>query len=114
MGVCSQCKHFRRVKPGSQLLATIFSTTDADISHGLNKIVEDEGKQRDEESQYKRSQATAGKSAWAYRPVMSDYCGLNEKNGEYYIAEVLNAGQQCTKFEQGKPVRHACSDCVHR
>src|SRR5689334_12095291 len=78
MGVCSQCQHFRRVKPASQLLAKIFPTTDADISHALNKIVEDEDKQRDEESQYKRTQATAGKSAWACRPVMSDYCGLNE------------------------------------
>ena len=115
MGVCVQCRYFRRVKPPSQLLAALFATTaHADISQALNKIVEDESKQRDEESQYKRSQAAAGKSAWAYRPVMSDYCALHEAKGEYHILEVLNAGLQCKDFVAGKPDRRACAECAHR
>jgi hypothetical protein len=114
VGVCAQCQHFRRVKPPSQLLATAYSTSHADVSHALSKIVEDENKQRDEESQYKRSQVTGGKSAWAYKPLMSDFCGLNEAGGEYYIAEVRNAGMQCADFAAGRSARRACADCTHR
>ncbi len=114
MGICAQCKHFRRVKPPSQLLAAVYSINHAEVSQALNKIVEDENKQRDEENQYKRAQAKAGTGLWTYRPVMADFCGLNEQSGEYYIAEIRNAGLKCKEFSAEKPVRHACQACAHR
>ena len=47
--ICEKCKHFRRVKPPSQLLAVAIGTTDAAISNALTKMGEDEQKQKEEE-----------------------------------------------------------------
>jgi hypothetical protein len=51
--VCRECKHFRRLKPASQLLALAFPTTDAAVSNILVKIQEDEGQQKGPEAQHR-------------------------------------------------------------
>lgn len=113
MGVCAQCKWFRRTKPASQLLAGAFSSSSADVAQALGKVVEDEQKQRDAEADYKRIQDAAGKDLWAGRPVLTDYCGLDEEKGAYYIAEVKNLGGRCRQHDPDPPPRQACSECQH-
>lgn len=113
-GVCTKCLYFRRVKPASQLLGGVLTTTDAAVSNALSKIVEDEQKQRDAEAEYKRAQAAADNDVWSMQPVMSDYCGFRESEAVYLIAEVKNFGMRCTDFKEGRPERHACADCAHR
>lgn len=114
MGICSQCVHFRRVKPASQLLAAAFSTTDAAVSNALTKVVEDEQKQRDAEAEFKRLQESTDQEMWSARPVMSDFCGLKEAEGVFLIAEIKNRGGECEDFQQGRPERRPCTTCTHR
>lgn len=116
MAICAQCKHFRRVKPPSQLLAVAIGTTDAAISNALTKMGEDEQKQKEEEAAYKKQQALTDRidAAWATRPVMSEYCGLREADGDYLIAEVKNRDHKCADFEAGRPELRRCSDCLFR
>ena len=113
LGICGQCYYFRRIKPPSQLLAAVFSTAISEVTQALNKIVEDENKQRDAEAIYKKGQASADKDQWAMQPVMTEFCGFRESDGEFLICEVKNAGGECTDFKPGKPERKACVDCTH-
>ena len=84
------------------------------MSQALNKIVESEQKARETEAEYKRAQATSGRSTWLSRPVMSDFCARGIEQNTYYIPELKNAGGECQDFRQGVPDRKACADCEHR
>lgn len=112
--VCRECKHFRRLKPASQLLALAFSTTDATVSNALVKIQEDENQQKGPEAQFRMKKDNIGDEVWDFRPVMSDFCGLKEEEETYLISEVKNRGGQCNDFKQGRPDTHSCSACVYR
>ncbi|HMD35865.1 MAG TPA: hypothetical protein VKH42_12895 [Vicinamibacterales bacterium] len=114
MGICAQCQHFRRARPVSQLLAAVFTNRHSDISQALNKLVEDERKLRDSEAEYMRAQASNGKSEFLGRPMMTDFCALEESNGTYIIAPVRNAGGRCADFVSGQRARQSCSECGHR
>jgi len=118
MGLCEQCRWFRRPKPASHLLAAVFTTQHAEVSQALNKIQEDEQKQRDAEAQFKGVQARAGdrdeNRRWRMRPAMTEFCAFAEDKGIYYICELKNAGGTCGDFAAGTPERHACSNCRHR
>jgi hypothetical protein len=113
MGICQECKHFRRVKPASQLLAQAIGMIDAAISNALVKIQEDENQQKGYEAQTRKQREISGDKVWGFRPVMSDFCGIQE--GETYIvAEIKNRGGQCNNFEHGRPEKKSCSTCAHR
>src|SRR5262249_40591962 len=114
MGICAQCQHFRRARPVSQLLAAVFTNKHSEISQALNKLVEDERKLRDSEAEYMRAQASSGKSEFLGRPMMTDFCALQEANGVYIIAQVRNAGGRCADFVSGQRTRQSCSECAHR
>jgi len=116
MGVCAKCHYFRQVRPTSQLLAKTLGTSDGAVATALAKIGQDEEKVQDAEAQYKRAEASTGNMQWAYRPLMSRFCGLRENDAVYLIAEVKNAGSRCAEFEfkSAAPERRGCSDCAHR
>src|SRR5712692_7392553 len=113
-GSCSQCKHFRRVRPISQILANAIGTSEGAVANALAKIVDDEQKLRDSEAEYKRTKASTEHMSWATRPVMSAFCGQREDEELYLIAEVKNAGLKCEDFRPGRPQPRACTDCVYR
>jgi hypothetical protein len=115
-GPCAKCAHFRRARPLSQLLQAAFEAdmAAAEVTGALSKIVDDEQKLREAEADVKGKEGAADRDEWGARPVMSDYCGLDEASGLYRIAEVKNRGRGCEQFEPGRPVRHACDDCAHR
>jgi len=104
------------VRPASQLLSAAFgdSTHGAELSSAVSKIVEDEQKVRDAESDLKSKEGAADRQLWPMRPAMSDYCGVDEATEVYWIAEVKNRGLACSQFKEGKPERRACADCAHR
>lgn len=115
-GPCAKCVHFRRARPASQLLKAAF---EADLSAGevtgaLTKITDDEQKLREAEADLKGKEASADRDLWGARPLMSDYCGLDEADEVYRIAEVKNRGLGCSDFEPGRPDRRACTGCAHR
>lgn len=118
MGVCSRCVYFRRVKPASQLLSgAIGPTAAAEITNALAKIVDDEQKVREGEIDVKSKDGARDRDRWAARPMMSEYCGLQESDDRFFICEVRNRGQQCGDFVDVKehpPTRRACADCSHR
>lgn len=116
MGACTHCAHFRRARPASQLLSAAIgdATTGAELASAVSKIVEDEQKVRDAESDVKSKEGSADRQLWPMRPTMSDYCGVDEAKEIYRIAEVKNRGLACGDFREGKPERHACADCSHR
>ncbi|KAA0231945.1 hypothetical protein EDS67_00690 [candidate division KSB1 bacterium] len=114
MGICQQCIHFRRIKPASQLFVQVIGTTDAAISTALNKIGEDESQQKGSEAQVKTKRENANDEAWGFRPVMSEFCGLREKEEIYLICGVKNFGGRCTDFKAGSPPTNSCKTCVHR
>jgi hypothetical protein len=113
-GPCNQCVHFRRVKPISQVFAGALDTNDAPVSDALAKIVEDERKRREAEAQYKTVASSLDRDYWEGRPLMSDFCGLKEQEGQYFIAEIKNAGGRCGDFTPGERPKHRCTDCLHR
>ena len=115
-GPCTRCVHFRRARPLSQLLRVAFEadTAAAEVTGALAKIVDDEQKLREAEAELKAKEGAADRDVWAARPLMSDYCGLDEAGEIHRIAEVKNRGLGCEDFEPGRPERHACGDCVHR
>jgi hypothetical protein len=115
-GPCAKCRHFRRVRPASQLLAAAFGSKVAaeGVAAALSKIVEDEQKLWEAESNVKSTEGIADRENWMTRPMMSDYCGLEEENETYLIAEVKNRDEGCVDFSQEEIQRHACSDCQHR
>jgi hypothetical protein len=110
--VCVECRWFRPGKPASQLLARAYDTVEPDVAQTLAKIVEDEQKQRDAEADFKRAAGLAGKDRWLGPPVMSSYCGFQEDQGTFFLAEVKNADGACTTFESPADQR-ACEDCAH-
>jgi hypothetical protein len=116
MGVCAQCAHFRRVRPTSQLLAAALGTTaaGAEVTNALAKIVDDEQKVQAGEVEIKGKEGSADRDSWGTRPMMSEYCGLQEKEEIYLICEVKNRGMQCEDFLSGQPERHACANCARR
>jgi hypothetical protein len=114
LGLCSKCIHFRRLIPASQLLAQDIGTTDAAISNGLIKIQEDENQQKGTEAQMRTKKEIADDQTWDFRPVMSDYCGLQESEDTYLIAEIKNSGGRCSDFRAGVPEKHSCTTCIHR
>ena len=116
MGPCTQCSHFRKVRPASQLLAAVIknATSGAEIDGALGKIGDDEQKLREAEADVKGKEGSADRNLWPSRPMMAEYCGLQEDDEIFYIAEVKNRGQLCEDFERGMPARHACADCANR
>jgi hypothetical protein len=86
----------------------------AEVATALGKIVEDEQKLREAEAETKSKEGTAGRDLWFARPMTSDFCGFQESEEVYQIAEVKNRGFSCGDFEEGRPERHACEDCIHR
>lgn len=114
MNKCKECKHFRKVKPASQLFVQAIGTTDAAISNALVKIQEDENQQKGNEANIRMNMDRNDKDFWGFQPVMSDFCGLREEEEIYLIKEIKNLGGQCTDFELGHPEKQSCSTCVHR
>jgi hypothetical protein len=108
--------HFRRARLASQILASLFDTNTegAEIAQALGKISEEEHKLREAEAETKSREGIAGRDLWAARPMTSDFCGLEESQEIYRIAEVKNRGLGCKQHAPGKPKRQACADCVHR
>jgi len=86
----------------------------SEITNAIAKIVEDEQKVRDAEVDIKSKEGAADRNLWGGRPMMSDYCGLHEKEETYHIWEVKNRGHGCTDFMAAEPARHACADCAYR
>lgn len=115
-GPCSKCIHFRRARPASQLLQAAFKddTTAAEVTGALSKITDNEQKLREAEADFKGKEGSADRDLWPARPQMSDYCGLDEADEIYRIAEVKNRGLGCGDFRSGRPERRACADCRHR
>lgn len=115
-GPCAQCVHFRRVKPASQLLASVMqnATSGAEVTNALAKIVDDEQKLREAEADIKAKEGSADRDSWPTRPMMSEYCGLREVDDIFFIHEVKNRGMRCPHFQQGVPGGHSCTDCAHR
>jgi hypothetical protein len=113
-GPCNQCVHFRRVKPISQVFAGALDTNDAPVSDALAKVVEDERKRREVEAQYKTVASSLDRDYWEGRPLMSDFCGLNEQEEQYFIAEIKNAGGRCGDFTPGERPKRRCTECQHR
>jgi hypothetical protein len=115
MGPCTKCVHYRRVKPASQLLSTAIGVVagGAEVAGALAKIVDDEQKVREAETDVKAKEGVADRQVWAARPAMSDYCGLKEADDIFLICEVKNRGMECKDFHAGQPERRACSNCKH-
>ena len=115
MGPCARCAHFRRVRPASQLLAATLGTIEggAEVANALAKIVEDEQKLREAEADVKSKEGSADRNLWMTRPMMSEYCGLQENEEIYLICEVKNRGLQCKDFLDGRPEYRACKSCRH-
>jgi hypothetical protein len=114
MGTCKRCQHFRKLLPASQLLSRAVGTADADIAKALTKVQEDEAQQRGYEAQTRVKREQSGVDEWGMTPVMSDYCGLKERDDIYLIAEIKNSGGRCTDFAAGEIEKHTCVTCRHR
>ena len=114
MGKCIECKHFRRVRPMSQLFAAQLDSNAGPISEALSKIVEDEEKRQDTEAQDKTNAMKQTTKTWSSRPMMSNYCGISEKDEIYFIWEVKNAGEQCQDFDPVTDPLRRCVECRHR
>jgi hypothetical protein len=112
--VCTRCVHFRKVKPPSQLLAKAVGTADGPVAEALEKVLSDEQRMRETEAADKRSLVGREADSWETRPVMSGYCGFQEAEEIYLLAEVKNRGGGCPDFNPGRPERHACADCAQR
>jgi hypothetical protein len=115
-GACAKCVHFRRGRPPSQLLklAMRADTAASEVAGALTKITDDEQKLRDTEADWKSKEGSADRDLWGARPLMSDYCGVDEADEVYWIAEVKNRGLACPAFDAGRPDPRPCSTCVHR
>lgn len=116
MAICEQCMHFRRVKPASQLLDQAIATNNAAVANALAKIQEDEQQQKTYEAATLRAMESKEpkEQRWAFRPVMSKYCGFREAEGIYLEPAYQNRGGQCTDFMAGKPEKRPCRDCRYR
>jgi hypothetical protein len=116
MGSCTECVHFRRVQPASQLLAAAIGLTTggSEVANAIAKIVDDEQKLREADADIKSKEGSADRMYWPAQPVMSEYCGLQEQKQIFFICEVKNRELQCKDFQPGRHERHACADCAHR
>jgi hypothetical protein len=98
----------------SQLLGSVLDTTGPEVANALAKILEDEQKLREAEADMKGKEAAGRDVAWPMQPTMSDYCGLQDADDVYLIAELKNRDLACEDFSTTPAERHACSDCAHR
>ncbi|HVR25553.1 MAG TPA: hypothetical protein VMU26_19825 [Candidatus Polarisedimenticolia bacterium] len=116
MGSCTECVHFRRVQPASQLMAAAIGLTagGSEVANAIAKIVDDEQKLREADADIKSKEGSADRMYWPAKPVMSEYCGLQEQKDIFFICEVKNRELLCKDFQQGQPERHACAECAHR
>jgi hypothetical protein len=114
-GPCAKCVHFRRARPPSQLLKVAVGADAAasEVAGALTKITDDEQKLRDTEADWKSKEGTADRDLWGARPLMSDYCAINEADEIFRIAAVKNRGLGCADFRAEKAESHPCSSCAH-
>jgi hypothetical protein len=111
---CIKCIHFRKMRPRSQSLQREVGTVDAALSNAFSKLAEEDNKIKAAEAQFKQHQETLNRADWSNRPVMTEYCGVNENEGKYWITEIKNRGFLCSEFKKGDLPRKSCSDCTHR
>jgi hypothetical protein len=98
----------------SQIFAAQLDNNAGPISEALSKIVEDEQKRREAEAQDKTTAMKQTTMTWSGRPMMSNFCGLDEANEVYLIPEIKNAGQQCHDFDPMSDPPQRCGECRHR
>jgi hypothetical protein len=111
---CDDCRHLRRFRPISQLLAQDLGTAEQGLVSELLKIMQEERQQRDSEAELKAKLFENRDMRWPYRPHISDYCGRNEENGEYLVHELKNRDGSCDDWQRGTLVPRRCGDCQHQ
>ncbi len=111
---CDNCRFLRRFRPMSQLLARDLGVTDQALVSELLKIMQEERGQRDAEAELKAKLFENRDVRWPYRPHVSDYCGLREGDGEYYVHELKNRAGGCGDWKAGETALKECSACTHQ
>jgi hypothetical protein len=94
------------------LLGRAIGTQDAAVLAALGKIQDEEKELYAQENTYRTR--LRGETKWPHRPVMSSFCGLEENNGVYYVAQIRNREFGCKSFEKKRAAPRACANCVHR
>jgi hypothetical protein len=110
---CSSCRFFRRFTPLSQLLERDLGD-DEHVTSALQKMRADERERQDGEFEYRRVLVSRRQAQWPSRPMMCDYCGKQEGDGIFLVAELKNAGRQCRDHDTGVADARPCATCLHR
>ena len=114
-GPCTSCSWFRTAKPLSELLGGALASADAPVLTALGKIQEDEKELHAQELMLRAQLDQKGQMKWAARPLISSYCGIEEANGVFYVAEIRNRQSiTCETHSTAPRVEHSCTTCAHR
>jgi len=66
-----------------------------------------------QESNFLTAPENVERTEWGFQPRTSAFCGYDEGNGWYEIAQVKNAAHDCGDYSAGPPPRRTCATCIH-
>jgi uncharacterized protein YjiS (DUF1127 family) len=113
MGECANCRHFRPLRPLSELLMRDLGVSrhEPELMNAYRRMIEDERECQDAEADHRRELVQGRQLEWRHRPMMSDYCGKREREGKFLVAELKNDGGQCRDHEGRLPQPRPCATC---
>jgi hypothetical protein len=107
---CSNCRHYRRE---AWVYESILEETGTHLMaiEAIRFVREAEERNFEQESHLKIEGLGSDEDAWPTTPKISPYCGLENEEGDNFIAEVKNAGNRCEAFERDQLKGGMCADC---
>lgn len=89
------------------------NTEEIELINEVMKIMQHERRRQDAEYKELTELRRNNEESWITKPVMTDYCGLNEGKHEYFLHLIKNRDHKCKDFEM-RTKEYSCDSCSYR
>ena len=113
MKKCHECIFYREER---SLYASLIHkcASYSGMGNVLNSLLQTEMNLRSNEKQHLMMLVNAGTEIWPFRPIVSSYCGVEEKLGIFSIAEVKNRKSDCKDYQTiSRKLLRSCASCKY-